>query len=53
MHNDISGIMTLVFDFTPHSSRGDGVRLPEYEPQPLAPQPGDDRLCRIETGRDK
>src|SRR5271157_1036924 len=49
-HNDTSILTTLVFDFTPRSSRGDSVRLPEYEPQPLAPQPEDDRLCRIETG---
>src|SRR5208282_5761945 len=52
-HNDTSILTTLVFDFTPRSSRGDSVRPPEYEPQPLAPQPGDDRLCRIETGRDE
>src|SRR5271157_5639154 len=52
-HNDTSILTTLVFDFTPRSSRGDSVRLPEYEPQPLAPQPGDDRPCRIETGRDE
>jgi hypothetical protein len=43
----------LVFGFTPHSSRGDGMRLPEHKPQPPTPQAGDDRLCGIEAGRDQ
>src|SRR5262245_54120090 len=53
MYNDTSMLVMLVFDLTPRSCRGDNVELPEYQSQPLAPQPGDYSLRLIETGRDE